>query len=187
MDFDIVSRLPMPVWILHWENPPDLTSFRILSANPSAASILSVPLSDVVRQRMAEVFPPAMQAALPALYAEVITRGTARSLRQVPFGDNTVFDIHAFPLDGNTLGVITEAVTDQWKIAMRMRRAETLLERVQEIAHVGTFYWDATSNSVTWSSEMYRIYGRAPGKFEGTFEAFLSCIHKDDRDRKSVV
>lgn len=192
MDFDIVLRLPMPLWILHWENPPDLASFRILSANSSAASILSVPLSDVVGQRMADAFPRIMQTAMPALYAEVITGGITRSLRQVPFGDknvpDAVFDIHAFPLDGNTLGVVMEVATEQWKMEVRARRAETLLERVQETAQVGSFYWDAKNNAMTWSSEMYRIYGRAPGEFEGTLEAFLSCVHKDDRAdvRRSV-
>lgn len=185
MDFDIVAQLPLPVWILHWENPPDLASFRILSANPAAASILNIPLSDVIGQHMADAFPQVMQTTVPALYAEVITSGIARSLCQVPFGDqnvpDAVFDIHAFPLGGNMLGVITEVATDQWEMGARLRRAETLLERVQESAHVGSFYWDAANNTVTWSDEMYRIYGLTPEKFEGTLEAFLSRVHQDDR------
>lgn len=184
MDFDIVAQLPLPVWILHWENPPDLASFRILSANPAAASILNIPLSSVVGRRIADISPQAMRTTVPALYAEVITSGTTRR-RQVPFGDQNVpeavFDIHAFPLGGNMLGVVTEVATDQWKIGMRLRQTETLLERVQESAHVGSFYWDATTNTVTWSAEMYRIYGLTPEKFEGTLEAFLSRVHQDDR------
>lgn len=134
---------------------------------------------------MADAFPQAMQTTVPVMYAEAITNGTARSRRQIPFGDrnvpDAVFDIHAFPLGGNMLGVVTEVATDHWQTGMRMRRAETLLERVQESAHVGSFYWDATNNAVIWSAEMYRIYGLTPDKFEGTLEAFLSRVHQDDR------
>src|SRR5688572_31860108 len=45
-------------------------------------------------------------------------------------------------------------------------------------AHVGSFEWDVEANRNTWSEELCRIYGLAPGEFEGSLKAFL--------DRKST-
>ena len=68
-----------------------------------------------------------------------------------------------------------------------VRQTETMLSRAQSIAHTGSFRWDAVSNRVTWSDELYRIYGRAPGEFSGTFEDFLSYVHPEDRTEVRAV
>ena len=52
-----------------------------------------------------------------------------------------------------------------------------------EAARLGTWQWDIKSNVVLWSKELERIHGLEQGTFAGTFEAFQSDIHPDDRDR----
>lgn len=56
------------------------------------------------------------------------------------------------------------------------------LDEAQRVAHVGSFEWDILANRVSWSDELYRIYGVEPAAFEATFEAFIGRIHPDDRD-----
>jgi len=34
-----------------------------------------------------------------------------------------------------------------------------------------------------WSDEIYRIFGRAPQEFGATYDAFLSYVHPDNRDK----
>jgi PAS domain S-box-containing protein len=62
-------------------------------------------------------------------------------------------------------------------------RAERQLAAAQSITHVGSWEWDARSNSVRWSDELYRIYGLAPRSATITFDSFLSRLHPEDRDR----
>lgn len=62
----------------------------------------------------------------------------------------------------------------------QVRQSEAMLKRAQQIAHIGSFQWDAVANRVTWSDEMYRIYGLAPAEFDGTLDAFLARVHPDD-------
>ena len=65
--------------------------------------------------------------------------------------------------------------------ADELERRIAELDEAQRVAHVGSFEWDIVANSVSWSDELYRIYGLDPASFEATFEAFVERIHPDDR------
>jgi PAS domain S-box-containing protein len=64
----------------------------------------------------------------------------------------------------------------------RAKRLERQLEAAQQITHIGSWEWDVGTDTVTWSDELYRIYGLEPRSCELTFESFLSRVHPDDRE-----
>jgi PAS domain S-box-containing protein len=59
----------------------------------------------------------------------------------------------------------------------RVRRA---LAEAQQVAHIGSWEWEIPGNRVTWSDELYRIYGVEPGT-PVTYEAYVERIHPSDR------
>jgi PAS domain S-box-containing protein len=61
-----------------------------------------------------------------------------------------------------------------------LRENEENLMRAQEIAHLGSWVWDITTNKLHWSDEQYRIFGIS-SDCETTYELYLSRIHPDDR------
>jgi PAS domain S-box-containing protein len=63
----------------------------------------------------------------------------------------------------------------------RLRGSEALLAEAQQIARLGSWEWDIAANRVTWSEELYRIYGVDPASFGSSYEAFLELVHPDDR------
>jgi PAS domain S-box-containing protein len=69
--------------------------------------------------------------------------------------------------------------TDEEQLARALRQ----LEATQQITHIGSWEWDVATNGVTWSDELYRIYGLEPRSVEITFESFLARVHPDDRER----
>ena len=77
-------------------------------------------------------------------------------------------------------GVILD-ITGRKEAEEGVRRSETRLAEAQRIAHVGSWEWDIKSNTVVWSDELYRIFGRTPEEFESTYEAFLHWVHPADR------
>jgi diguanylate cyclase (GGDEF)-like protein/PAS domain S-box-containing protein len=63
-----------------------------------------------------------------------------------------------------------------------LRRSRQMLAEAQELARIGSWEWDVAANVVTWSDELFRIYGHPPQAFEPSYDAFLSHVHPDDRE-----
>src|SRR5579884_911916 len=76
-----------------------------------------------------------------------------------------------------------EEVAERRRAEAALRESEARLAEAQRIAHLGSWEWDVLQDRITWSDELYRIYGLAPQQFQATFAAFLECIHPDDRER----
>jgi PAS domain S-box-containing protein len=55
------------------------------------------------------------------------------------------------------------------------------LVEAQRLANLGSWSWDVKSGVVSWSPQLYEIYGVTPDTFAGTVDDFLSRIHPDDR------
>jgi two-component system cell cycle sensor histidine kinase/response regulator CckA len=63
-----------------------------------------------------------------------------------------------------------------------LRRSQEWLERAQAVAHVGSWVSATTkTGSLEWSAETLRIFGLAPGSFDGRVETFVSMVHPEDR------
>ena len=55
-----------------------------------------------------------------------------------------------------------------------------LLREAQRIAEVGSWDLQIDEKKLSWSDEVYRIFGRDQDNFQQTFESFLSAVHPDD-------
>jgi PAS domain S-box-containing protein len=68
-----------------------------------------------------------------------------------------------------------------------LRRTGALLAQAQQIARIGSWEWDIRRDAITWSDELFRIFGLRPQAFEGTYDGFLRLVHPQDRDRVSAL
>ena len=86
--------------------------------------------------------------------------------------------------DGNIIGVVLifRDITERIKTERLLEENKAHLERSQEIAHLGSWELDLINDRLTWTDEVYRIFGLTPGESEATNEAFLEGIHPDDRE-----
>lgn len=62
----------------------------------------------------------------------------------------------------------------------KLEFSEKRLKEAQQIAHVGHWEWDIDSDSMTWSEELYRIYGLNPEEVKPTYQTLMQKVHQED-------
>ncbi len=78
-------------------------------------------------------------------------------------------------------------ITERRQFEIALRKRESILAQAGEMAHLGA--WDiefrnqddVNANPLTWSDEVYRIFGYAPGELQPSNELFFEHVHPDDR------
>lgn len=89
--------------------------------------------------------------------------------------------------------VITHVIGSGVDITNRKLAEEALaasqarLTEAQRVAHVGSWEWNIADDRVSWSDELFQIYGIEPGKFVASYEGFLSRVHPDDLEHTMAV
>jgi PAS domain S-box-containing protein len=78
-------------------------------------------------------------------------------------------------------------VTVRRKAERELARSEARLAEAQRVAHVGSWEWDLARDRVTWSDELYRIYGVDAANHVPSYQSFLSSVHEDDRAHTMAV
>jgi len=79
---------------------------------------------------------------------------------------------------GAQLGRVVER--ERARLDLEFRQAQ--LSEAQAISRIGSWRWEVASNVVTWSDELYRIYGLDRATFASSFEGFLDRVHSEDRE-----
>lgn len=110
--------------------------------------------------------------------ADKVAQGDYRSRIVTYSGDEIGELVVAF----NKMTDNLEACFNELKEAdEKIKNNERTLAEAQRITHIGSWEWDVEADKITWSDELYRIYGLNKDDFEATYDVFLECIHPDDR------
>lgn len=75
---------------------------------------------------------------------------------------------------------VTQDVTERSIVEQAIKQNEQLLSESQKVAHVGSWDFNMTESKLTWSDEMYRIYGLDPQVHQITYEDYLKYNHPED-------
>ncbi len=71
-------------------------------------------------------------------------------------------------------------ITEQKRAEEALRKEGRLLAEAERLGHIGSWFID-TAGLLSWSDEMYRVYGVSPAAFTPSVESVLGLIHSDDR------
>src|SRR6266436_5669409 len=86
------------------------------------------------------------------------------------------------------MGVVTDiterkrAEEERQALSLNLQESKARLEEAQRVAHMGHYYWDLIANRVTWSDELYRIYGLTPQEGPIDMAMVSEMIHPNDRE-----
>ncbi len=103
------------------------------------------------------------------------------SVREVTVGERVYYQTMYCVQETQRIRIYGIDITEHNRAEVLLSENENRLKRAQEIAHLGSWELDLVGNVLTWSDEVYRIFGLQPQEFAATYEAFLEAIDPDDR------
>ncbi len=104
-----------------------------------------------------------------------------------PDGTTATVQLYLGPLrdaEGDVVGLISSAddVTEARRLAQRATRLQDHLALALSAGRLGTWRWDAATGVTVWDAGMERLFGLEPGTFDGSYEAWVSLLHPEDRE-----
>jgi len=72
-------------------------------------------------------------------------------------------------------------ITERKRIEEELKTNGMRMSEAQQIAHLGSWEFDAVTGEVKWSDELWRVFGLEPREFGLDFEEYLAIVHADDR------
>ena len=72
-------------------------------------------------------------------------------------------------------------ISDRKQTEELLQKSETALIEAQRIAHIGNWSFDIQSQKITWSKELFHMFGLDPNQPEPAYEDYLQLIYADDR------
>jgi PAS domain S-box-containing protein len=162
----------------------------ITSWNLGAEKIFGYAADEVIQKPITLLIPPEKQGEETILLQKIALGETVENYDTVRLRkDGSKIDISVslspiFDENGILVGAskIAQDATERRRVEAEIRASEAALKQAQRVAHVGSWTWHIQSNRLTWSDEMYRIFGITAASFSGDLSEVVShAIHPDDR------
>jgi CheY-like chemotaxis protein len=77
-------------------------------------------------------------------------------------------------------------ILSRYLLTEKLHQNESLLRQAQEIGHLGNWNWNALTGHLTWSDEIYRIYGYKPKDFLPKYDKYFEIEFEEDLNRLNL-
>lgn len=81
------------------------------------------------------------------------------------------------------IGLRLAGVLSRYLLMEKLHQSEALLRQAQHVGHIGNWHWRSDSGTLTWSDEMYHIYGYQPGSIVPTPGFFDQTVFDEDLEK----
>lgn len=156
---------------------------RCTDVNSAGCLLLGYSREEIVGKTISKLLPPADVDRLWQAQEQLLKGGIQIAEWTLRRKDGTYLPVEVSAKvlpDGRWQGFARD-ITERKRAEAALRESEANLNRAQAIAHIGSWYLDITHNRLTWSDEVFRIFG-VPKGTALTYEAFLDAIHPEDRE-----
>ncbi len=165
----------------------------MLFVSPAISQMLGYEPEELVGRSAYELIHPEDLAASGSVVAGMLD--SLRPLNTAPYrtrrkdGTYIWVESNVRPVLDGASGEVIEMqtshrnVTQRREAELRLRRSEHQLTVAQRLARIGSWEWDIDADRVSWSDQLYEIFGLSPGEFGGSLDAYLERVLPEDRER----
>lgn len=174
---------PLPSWIY------EIETFRVLEVNEAALSHYGYTREEFLSLTLKDLRPEQEIAKLVTAHADIhkhdgnIYFGVFTHRKKA--GDLIRMKINGHKVDylGNEcMMVVCQDVTAEEEQVRLLRESEERLKAATSIAKLGYWRLETDADTLSWSDEVYGIWGRRRVEFDVNVENFYRTIHPDDRE-----
>ena len=177
-------------------------NWRYLEWNPVAEEIFGRKREEVIGKKIDEVFTSELmgnftQEAQPALEGVTLVSHQVPYRSRKGYYSRIIAPLWHSPTDEDPIGVLLllydtttyqaqeEALTENLgklhKAQGKLKRTIRQLEEAQALAQIGHWEFSLTKNKVSWSKELWRIFGLSPNHANIGPSTYLQYVHQQDR------
>ncbi|NNJ96185.1 MAG: response regulator, partial [Gammaproteobacteria bacterium] len=71
-------------------------------------------------------------------------------------------------------------ILSRYLLMEKLHNSENLLRQAQRVGHIGNWHWSVKKSEMSWSDELYQIYGYSPRSFTPTVDNVLLGVAEED-------
>ncbi|MCX4743899.1 SpoIIE family protein phosphatase [Streptomyces antibioticus] len=187
-DVDTVQRifdaLPGPAVLLLplWTETGAVEDFRIEAAAPESVDVAGRRGKELVGRSILETYPTVAGSALWDAYLDTLATGTTYDSEPFAYEEvlagvprRSTYSVRVSRLGGR--------LVVSWIRHDTGEREARRLADMQRLGNLGWARWDLTTNTITWSEQVYAIFDRDPAQGPMTLEELPGHLVPDDLPR----
>jgi len=153
-----------------------------LDVNAAGCDMLGYSRLEILRMSIADMLCPEEALRITPELARLGKEGAVKSEWRFRRKDKSIFvgELNARQLPDGRLLAFLRDISDRKSTEDALRNSQARLAEAQKLAEIGHWELDLTTNHLSWSDELYRIFEVSPDSFGATYEYFLTHVYPGD-------
>ena len=138
--------------------------WRYIGANPAFEKLIGLKNKDFLGNRLLDILPYIKDdpTVWISKFGETAITGKEQYIDDYSTPEGKHYHVHLFSPNQDEFAATFADVTELKNKKEALLKSEAELTKIQEITKVGSWYLDLETNKVTWSLELYKMYGFDP-------------------------
>ncbi|MDD2235814.1 MAG: PocR ligand-binding domain-containing protein [Kiritimatiellae bacterium] len=162
----------------------EAVNYRIIDANPASGKHLNIKSEEAIGKLATELF-GTEEVPFLDIYEKVTKTGIHFEFEKYFHPMKKHFHISVYSLGNGKFGTVFADITERKRFEKELRERDEDLKETQRIAHVGSWHLDILTNEVTWSEELYKMYGFDPSLPPPSYSEHHTFFTPESWDRLS--